>query len=425
MFEYLFHDYFVRNKKGTINKHELIRGYKAYMYNRLMKMFKYTNLPKNCPQDFLEYYLLSNGSCVIKEYNGRYYPFVGSFGGEPDPLYRPTLYIIANPALKLYEEIQLYDVNGDDANECVFMRSDKLWVGLAPLVNRYANLLAENIITMRTADIMLRVVALLTASDDKTKQAGEIYLKKLIDGELSIVGENRFFDGLKMQTPPSNNGSYLTQFIELQQYYKGSFYNEIGLSASFNMKREAIGEGEATLNEDTLLPLIDTMLEVRKEDVSRLNDVYGLEVSVDFDSVWKDNREENELQLEQIEAEIEEALNGDKENNRDENYNGAGVRSFEESDGDQTDGAGEADSGEAGDSGCTEEGSEQSVPSEPGTSDVDGGTAPTAVDNDITIIIDSENVEVMEDEETGADDTSDPDGRGEEGEDSGADTRHN
>ena len=84
------------------------------------------------------------------------------------------------------------------------------------------------------------------------------------NGILGVIGESPFFDGVKLQSPPSNNGSYLTQFIEYQQYLKGSLYNELGLSANYNMKREAIGKGESTLDEDALLPLCDNMLYVVK-----------------------------------------------------------------------------------------------------------------------------------------------------------------
>lgn len=73
-----------------------------------------------------------------------------------------------------------------------------------------------------------------------------------------------------MQSPPSNNGSYLTQFIELHQYLTGTFYNEVGLNANFNMKREAIGDGESSLNEDSLLPLCELMLETRKRTLKKL-----------------------------------------------------------------------------------------------------------------------------------------------------------
>ena len=315
MYDYLFYKFYARgeSQEYVLDKEKSIAAYKGYMVNRLMKMFHYEGLPKTIPQYMLEYYLLVNGSCVIAEVEGKPYAFIGSFGGQPDPYYRPTLYVVANPALKFNKTFKLWNTEGEISEEVAFMRNDAMWMGLNPLMSRYATLLAENVITLRTADIMLRVVALLTAPDDKTKLAAEQYLKDLESGKLGVIGENRFFEGVKMQSPPSNNGSYLTQFIELQQYYKGSFFNEIGLSASFNMKREAIGEGEATLNEDTLAPLIDTMLECRQEDVSRLNDLFGLNIKVEFDSAWKQNIEETRLNMLVLESDADDGGNEDGE----------------------------------------------------------------------------------------------------------------
>ena len=106
-----------------------------------------------------------------------------------------------------------------------------------------------------------------------------------------------------MQSPPSNNGSYLTQFIELHQYLKGSFYNEIGLNANFNMKREALGDGESSLNEDSLLPLCDEMLRCRQEDIKKVNEMFGTDITVEFDSSWAQNVIEKELTLDKMRAE--------------------------------------------------------------------------------------------------------------------------
>lgn len=291
------------------------KSYMRYMVIRLQKMFKYENLPESIPHEMLEYYLLMNGSCFITKVENKLYAFVGGFGGEPDVYYRPTRYTIANPALRYssYNEISTdapptgaeftYKV-GEDG---VLVRNDSLWVGLTPLMSRYCTLMAENAVTVRSADIMLRVIAMLTAPDDSTKIAAEAYLKKLEKGELGVIAENRFFDGVKMQSPPSNNGSYLTQFIELQQYLKGSFYNEIGLNANFNMKREAIGKGESSLNEDSLLPLCEDMLKCRKEDMKRVSDLFGINpsISVEFDSAWQMNLEQMESELAGIKYDAE------------------------------------------------------------------------------------------------------------------------
>ena len=168
-------------------------------------------------------------------------------------------------------------------------------------------MMAENVLTIRTADVMLRITALISAPDDKTRLAAEAYIRKLEKGELSVVGESPFFSGVKLQSPPSNNGSYLTQFIELQQYLKGSFYNEIGLNANFNMKREAIGEGESSLNEDSLLPLCEDMLRCRKEDMQKISDLFALDppITVEFDSAWEKNVRQMDAELEKLENEAE------------------------------------------------------------------------------------------------------------------------
>lgn len=284
------------------------KSYMNYMNIRLQKMFNYEGLPDSMPKEMLEYYLLNNGSCYVTKVDGELYALVGSFGGEPDAYYRPTLYVVANPGLKLSKTYNL----GKDG---VLIRNDTLWMGLHPLMSRYASLMAENMLTLRTADIMLRVMATLTAPDDKTKAAAEEYLKNLENGVLGVIGENRFFDeGVKMQSPPSNNGSYLTQFIELHQYLSGTFYNEIGLNANFNMKRESIGEGESSLNEDSLLPLCEEMLRCRKEDIEKINKMFGTEITVELDSAWANNQKEIALGLEKLKKEASQLVDGGDDN---------------------------------------------------------------------------------------------------------------
>lgn len=320
-FDRLFSD--TKIKEYVTDKRLSAKSYMRYMLLRLMKMFKYENLPESIPHEMLEYYLLMNGSCFITKVDSQLYAFVGGQGGEPDVYYRPTRYTVANPALDYTAFAKINsdaEGNSDElqftvGHEGVLVRNDSIWVGMQPLMARYATMLAENLLTMRTADVMLRVTALISAADDKTRIGAEMYIRKLEKGELSVVAESPFFDGLKLQSPPSNNGSYLTQFIELQQYLKGSFYNEIGLNANFNMKREAIGEGESSLNEDSLLPLCQDMLQCRQEDMKKVSELFELNppITVDFDSAWEQNVRQMDAELERIENEASDSQLDDVE----------------------------------------------------------------------------------------------------------------
>lgn len=384
------------------DKRKSAKSYINYMLIRLQKMFKYDNLPDTIPREMLECYLLQSGSCFITKVDGKLYAFEGTMGGEPDPYYRPTLFVVANPALKFNKSLDLW-------KDGVLMRNDSLWLGLFPLMARYATMLSENIVTMRSADVMLRVVAMLTAPDDATRTAAEMYIRKLEKGEFSVIGENRFFDGVKLQSPPSNNGSYLTQFIELQQYLKASFYNEIGLNANYNMKREAIMEGESSLNEDSLLPLCDEMLRCRQEDVARVNEMYGTDISVDFDSAWAQNIKELEYELESLKKASQLAStqvggsNGSTGNDEgDSSHNGTSSNSPNGSDESQSDGSASspvrddgrsegADNNSASDdvSGSGESG-ESAIRDEGGNEEVDAEQSAGTVNVQVNVLVDSQ-----------------------------------
>jgi hypothetical protein len=71
------------------------------------------------------------------------------------------------------------------------------------------------------------------------------------------------------------------------------------------MKRESINSNESQLNDDMLHPLIDDMLRMRREALDQVNEMFGTNITVDFNSAWKDNEIENEVAIETMEAAAE------------------------------------------------------------------------------------------------------------------------
>ena len=270
------------------DKSKVFENYCKYSFTRTQSMFTYEGLPDTIPVQWLESYLQRNGSCCIAEHEGKLYALLGNAGGELDEYYQPTIYTVANPALNLSKSFKI----GED---CVYCKNDYDAIGLVPLVSRYCGLMTENLLTVRISDINMRMMNLLSAPDDNTLQSTKQYLKDLEDGKLGVVGETPFFEGLKLQSKGVGNGDYMIQFIELQQYLKGSMYNELGINANFNMKREALSGQEVALNDDALMPLIDDMLKQRRAMCDELNQMFGLNVSVDYGSTWHSNVVEKQL----------------------------------------------------------------------------------------------------------------------------------
>ena len=266
-----------------------VRQYTMYMFNRLQSMFEYKNLPETLPQRNIELMLQTNGNICITKVNEKLYAFTGGLGGVPNEYYMPTIYTVANPYLKFSKNLKI-------DQDCIVIPNDALYIGLLPMFNRYASMLAENDATIRIADINARIVNIITASDDRTLKSAKDYITDIEKGKLGIVADQAFIEGLRTQ-PYASSGSTnnITQLIELQQYLKASWFNELGLNANYNMKREAINGIEAQLNNDSLLPLAQDMLNQRKIGWQKVNEMYGTNIEVEFNSSWKQREESQEL----------------------------------------------------------------------------------------------------------------------------------
>lgn len=282
----------------------------AFIENTLAKtqaMFVYEGLPDTVPAEELERLLQTEGNAFFAEVNGDLYALQGAAGGEPDPYNRPTIYTVANPALKLNKSYKI----GMDG---VFIKNDTNGNSLLPIIGKFAVLYTDGIISLNTASILTRITMLISASDDKTKQSADEFLKKILEGDFSVIGENAFFKGVNMQTAATSNTQYITQLVELVQYYKANMLNELGLNANYNMKRERLNTGEVAMNVDVLLPYVDNMLHERQKALKQVNEMFGTEINVRLGSSWYLEHENYESLVTGVEVVTEEERENDPTN---------------------------------------------------------------------------------------------------------------
>lgn len=250
-----------------------------YMLNRSNIMFQYHNLPDSIPSREIELLLQTNGFGVFIEVEGKYYIVNGGLGGEPDVYNMPTEAVISIPALKLNKT---YKINED----CIVIPNDSMYLGLLPMYAKYCTLMNENEITMLLATVNKRIQHLLSANDDNTLESAKEFLKKVFDGEIGVIGESKLFESLKVNTTSTTSQVSMKDLFEYEQYLKASMYNEIGLSANFNMKRERLSSSEVEANTDNLYPLVDDMLNSRRKGLEKVNEMFGLDIQVEFNSSW-------------------------------------------------------------------------------------------------------------------------------------------
>ena len=265
--------YNFKNKSGNIQHQNTL------MLVKSASMFEYTNLPETIPYFELERILQSKGFAYITKVNGDLYALTGGLGGIQDAYGNPTQIIINNVGLN-------YNTTLNIADDGVLIKNDDYMMGLLPIYDRYNTFIVENDINIMLHGYNTRTQKLLSASDDKTKASAELLLQKSIDGDVGVIGENGMFEGVKLHAVPSSQTGGVTALLELQQYLKGSLFNEIGLSANFNMKRERLLSSEVEQGEGSLLTLVYNMLKCRVDAITKLNEKYGLDIGIKFGSVW-------------------------------------------------------------------------------------------------------------------------------------------
>lgn len=266
-------------------------------FNKTMAMFKYHNLPDSIPCYELENLLQKNGFACVAKVESELYAFDGGLGGEPDVYYRPTICTVANPALKLTKDFEI-------DKDCVIVKNDSNLVGLSHTISKYNTLITENEITILIALINSRMSVIFSGSDSATKTSAEQYLNMIKQGKLGVISDNAFLESLSINMGNNTRNNVFEDLIRLNMYLKASLNNAIGLNSNTAMKKERLITAEIDVNNTSLYPLIDDMLECRRIGVEKINELFGTEITVELNSSW-DYRQFNGMSIHNTDSEID------------------------------------------------------------------------------------------------------------------------
>ena len=306
-------NYYLKYQEEIKNKDKSVNSYIRKMLAITQSMFIYEGLPETLPQDELENLLQTNGNVFVTEVDGKMYAFTGGLGGVPNVYNKPTDYIVANPYLNLNKTFKI-GVDG------VLIKNDSGANSLLPIFGKYGVLCSDTLLSLNTCSVLSRITMLISASDDKTKQSADDFISRILNGEFSVIGENAFFKGVNLQSINTQSANQIGQLIELLQYFKASAFNEIGLNANYNLKRERLNTSEVQMNVDALNPYVDNMLQERKKAVAKINEMFGTNISVELGSSWAIRKDETKTETEN---------ENENENNKD-NPNNSGENSIEQ-----------------------------------------------------------------------------------------------
>lgn len=236
-------------------------------------LFKWENLPNGLDEKWIERYLFSEGACLF--YIDEKFGFMVAKLGETGPLN----YYDEPTTVKPYATNYIYEGKQLENNvNCVIIRNNDEMLPTAPTIQIYAYDLTN---LKRTQDVNicgLKMPTIVRCSD-KQKLSLKQTINQRNDNEPVIWGDKNLdlnsVEVLDLKTP--------IVFDKLQ-IQKHAVWNEcmtfLGINNANMDKRERLVDDEVQANNEQVKASEDVMLKARQEACKRINEMFGLNISV-------------------------------------------------------------------------------------------------------------------------------------------------
>lgn len=258
--------------------------YANLLFNTMLEMFEYENLPDTIPKRFLESILHGTGEVFVSRINDKLIASHGTLAGDIDEYGLGTEVVAVCPSggeARGTRGLDIaYGINNDTATPDMLI----YWI---------AHLLAETDKSIKLNVIYSRLLKIPKVNNEKDKSMFEEILKKVMDGEPQAFASSNALDlelGHGTETFELTDANkidklpYLTQFFEdcLKRFY--NFYGQ----PMQNQNKRAQSISDEIHGQDSVSFIIPMqMLRCRQALCDEINRIFDTNISVDFSPVWK------------------------------------------------------------------------------------------------------------------------------------------
>lgn len=280
---------------------KLYRFYFDFVLRLLYRVIIFDGVPDTISETFMKLILYTQGKvCFLKgdligEKASQLLALNCTRADTPDVYYIPRKVLVVNPRLQ-----KSYNLKPGEQCEVLYLsEADKYNLsdingGLYSLIERTAVMLADNDISINTAQKNTRLVNLVGADTQNTVDSIRAAICSMYEGEPTIVVKSSLIDKLQgvpiIQNQTNHN---LIELIEVQQYILSHFYEQIGICTHDQMKRERLITAEINDNLDLAFLNVDDILISLQEGLQRVNNLFGTNISARLNPIIERQREES------------------------------------------------------------------------------------------------------------------------------------
>lgn len=252
--------------------------YRNQLYNKIFSLFTFNNVPDYWDIDYLKNTLFKGGYIPVVLYNGQPWALRGAYSGIN--IYgNPTEIMINNPVVGSFSR-----TIGVDGELLYFNKVDNGYLGLEPLVKRYALLLAQCDASINTTLMNSRVrhifegendaeiKSYMKVYDDVSRGKPRVFIKK---GANAMKESN--FNFLNVKNTYIGNDIIITKRSIINE-----FLTEIGIANANTDKRERLTNDEIRSNNGETTANISLWKDTLNRCFSRINRLFGTNITVSF-----------------------------------------------------------------------------------------------------------------------------------------------
>lgn len=252
--------------------------YRRQLFLKIYSLFDFKNYPDYWDIDYFKNVLFSDGFIGIVDYNGGPWALKCGFSGI-NPYNNPTEIMIANPVLGNFNR-----TIGKDGELIYFNRVDGMYIGLEPLVKRYALLLSQCDGSVNATLMNSRVRHVFEGTNDAEVQTYKkmydevsqgkpaVFLKK---GKTDLKESN--FNFLNVKNTYIGNDIMLTKRTIMNE-----FLTEIGINNRNTDKRERLTTDEVAVNDSETAANVILWLDTMRRQLDKVNKLFNINITVEL-----------------------------------------------------------------------------------------------------------------------------------------------
>lgn len=263
----------------------IVSYFTRYLFNKLISVFDFKNLPKTWDKDYFIYNLYKSGFVTV--FNTDRFgviPQACSLSGI-NVFYRPTYCIVSNPLIRNVNQIVI-------GKDCELIRITPDYRGIMDIVSLYADMMGLAMESVAVSLVNSKVAYVFKADNKASAET----LKKMydtissgepavfIDKELSNDGATRQMD--MFNTSVKNN--YITDnLLNDLRTIENMFCTEIGIPNTNYNKKERLITDEVNANRVETYSNTAVWLDCLQKSIEKVNSMFNLNISVDYKFTMK------------------------------------------------------------------------------------------------------------------------------------------